>query len=234
MPVLTRIQGTTSQLLDIFIPDATVSTGAGRADVSSSTMTLSWYRSNQAAVSTQTLTTGTLGTWATSSMVQASSSLALGLYQISLPNGMFASGDHVTALLYGGPGTAPVPILIDLTTYALPVGVSSFTLPVGVSSFAIAVGVSSIAVGVNASTVSDKTGYELAAAERASIADRLLGRNVSSGGDGVRTVSEALYVLRNKVDVAAGIVYATDDATTAWSFTVSTLAGNPLVSIDPA
>ena len=118
MPVLTRIQGTTSQLLDIFIPDATVSTGAGRADVSSSTMTLSWYRSNMSAVSTQLLTTGTLGTWATSSMVQASSSIALGMYQISLPNGMLASGTHATGLLYGAPATAPVPIKIDLSTYA--------------------------------------------------------------------------------------------------------------------
>ena len=71
------------------------------------------------AVSTQLLAPGTLGTWATSSMVQASSSVALGMYQISLPNGMLASGDHATALLYGAPGTAPVPITIDLTTYAV-------------------------------------------------------------------------------------------------------------------
>ena len=119
MPHLTRAQGTVSQLVDIFVPDATVSTGAGRADVSSSTMTLSWYRSDMSAVSTQTLTTGTLGTWATSSMVQASSSVALGMYQISLPNGMLASGDHASALLYGAPGTAPVPITIDLSTYSV-------------------------------------------------------------------------------------------------------------------
>ena len=122
MPAYIRKTGVTSQVLDVFIPDATVSTGAGRADVSSSTMTLSWYRSNMSAVSTQTLTTGTLGTWATSSMVQASSSLALGMYQISAPDGMFASGTHVTALLYGAPNTAPVPIVVDLTTYAMNVG----------------------------------------------------------------------------------------------------------------
>ena len=105
-------------MVDIFVPDATVSTGAGRADVSSSTMTLSWYRSDMSAVSTQLLTTGTLGTWATSSMVQASSSVAQGMYQISLPNGMLASGSHATGLLYGAPGTAPVPITIDLSSYA--------------------------------------------------------------------------------------------------------------------
>jgi len=211
---LSRKIGVTSQLVDVFVPDATVSTGAGLANIIASTVTLSWYRSDQAAVSTQTLTTGTLGTWAASTMTQASSSLALGWYQISLPNGVFATGSHAAALLYGAPSMAPVPITVDLSTMAIPslgVSVSSLTLPVGVSSFAIAVGVSSFAIDVGVSSVSDKTGYALTTGERASIADKILGRNVSSGADGGRTVSEALYVLRNKVDATAGIVYATEE-----------------------
>ena len=54
------------------------------------------------------------------------------------------------------------------------------------------------------------------------------------GSDGGRVVSEALYVLRNKVDVSAGIVYQVDDATSSWAFTASTQAGNPIVAVDPA
>jgi len=96
-------------------------------------------------------------------------------------------------------------------------GVSSISIPVEVSSGTWLAGVST-----------------LTATATADAADKFLGRNVSSGADGGRTVSEALYALRNKVDLTAGIVYKTDDTTSSWAFTVSTLAGNPVVSIDPA
>jgi hypothetical protein len=77
---------------------------------------------------------------------------------------------------------------------------------------------------------------ELAADATAEIADRVLGRNVAGGSDGTRTVSEALYVLRNKTDIAAGTltVYQTDDATPAFTAAVTTTAGNPISQIDPA
>lgn len=320
MAAYSREVGSQNVYIGVFIPDATVSTGAGLANVSSATVSLSWWRNDMAAVSVQQLTTGTLGTWAASSMVQMNSTLALGWYGVSLPNAMFLSGSASIAHIYAAANMAPVPISFDLTTHAaqnvvnpvgvstitvgvnastvsglvgvstvtIPVGVSSIsvsvnastvsglvgvssvTIPIGVSSIStpvtassvtagvnvtsnanlvgvstltIPVGVSSLSVSVNASTVSglvgvstntDKTGYALTAGERASIADRLLGRNVSSGGDGGRTVAEALYVLRNKVDAGAGVVYMTDDSTSSWAFSVSTLAGNPIVAIDPA
>ena len=66
-------------------------------------------------------------------------------------------------------------------------------------------------------------------------ADKLLGRNVAGGADGTRTVSEALYVLRNKTAIAAGTltVYGTDDATPAFTAAITTAVGNPIDSIDP-
>jgi hypothetical protein len=73
----------------------------------------------------------------------------------------------------------------------------------------------------------------LTSGERDSVADALLNRNVSSGASSGRLVKEALYVLRNKVDAGIGIVYGTDDTTSSWSFTVSTQASDPIVSIDP-
>ncbi len=67
-------------------------------------------------------------------------------------------------------------------------------------------------------------------------ADALLGRNVAGGTNGVRTVSEALYFLRNKWEIVAGTlnVYGTNDSAIAWSSAVTTAAGDPISSSDPS
>lgn len=68
------------------------------------------------------------------------------------------------------------------------------------------------------------------------IADRVLARNVSGGSDAGRTVKQALHRLRNKVSIAAGTmtVTDTDDTTSSWTAAVTTAAGNPVDSVDPA
>ena len=240
---ISRQVGTTAEILQVFIRDATNTSSAGLANISSANVSFSWFRNDMAAASTGTCSTstGTLGTFTVSSLTQMSSSLMLGWYQFCPPDGLFVSGRSAALHLYGAANMAPVPIEIELTksnnqVYVSTVNVLGSVNPVGASTITIPVGVSSISVGVNASTVSDKGGYgvsSLTAAATAAIADKVLGRNVSSGADGGRTVSEALYVLRNKVDAGAGIVYATDDLTTAWSFTVSTQATDPIVAILP-
>ena len=60
----------------------------------------------------------------------------------------------------------------------------------------------------------------------AQIADKVLGRNIAGGSDGGRSVSEAFFVLRNKVSISGTTmtVYSTDDVTTSWQ---STLTANP-------
>jgi hypothetical protein len=70
----------------------------------------------------------------------------------------------------------------------------------------------------------------------AQIADKILGRNVAGSSDGGRTVSQALYFLRNRWVVSGGTltVYATDDSTASWTSTVTTSAGNPVTASDPA
>lgn len=77
---------------------------------------------------------------------------------------------------------------------------------------------------------------ELASTAANEIADAILARNVSGGSSAGRTVSQALHILRNKRAIAAGTltVYDTDDSTTSWTASVSTTAGNPIDSIDPA
>lgn len=81
----------------------------------------------------------------------------------------------------------------------------------------------------------------LATAERASIADAILDRDMSTGTDSgsttVRTARQALRFLRNKWAIAAGTltVYKEDDATSSWTAVVTTdAAASPIVSNDPA
>jgi hypothetical protein len=81
---------------------------------------LTWWRDNQAAVSSWTLTTGTLGTWAASTIVQVGSTSTLGMYQLALPDGLFASGSNAAAFLMSSTAAfAPVPFIIDLSSQIL-------------------------------------------------------------------------------------------------------------------
>lgn len=67
-------------------------------------------------------------------------------------------------------------------------------------------------------------------------ADALLGRNVAGGSSTGRTVSEALYVLRNKVAISGSTmtVYSTDDSTTSWSAALTAASGaSPISVVDP-
>lgn len=73
------------------------------------------------------------------------------------------------------------------------------------------------------------------------IADGLLDRNMATGSDSgsptVRTVRQALRLLRNKWAVSTGTltVYKEDDTTASWTGTAGTdAAADPVVSLDPA
>jgi hypothetical protein len=111
--------------------------------------------------------------------------------------------------------------------------------------------------GVVVATNNDKTGYAIgtgglttlsfaAAAQTeavisggftAAIVDKLLGRGVQGGSDGGRTVTEALFALRNKVlrVDALATVFATNDVTAAWTAALGTSNVSSFVtSVDPA
>lgn len=80
----------------------------------------------------------------------------------------------------------------------------------------------------------------LAADASVEIADTILDRNMATGTDSgsptVRTVRQALRMLRNKASISAGTLTVTkeDDTTASWTAAVTTAAGNPIDSIDPA
>jgi hypothetical protein len=80
-------------------------------------------------------------------------------------------------------------------------------------------------------------GVVIAAATMTSIADALLKRDWTAvTGEASRSALNALRLLRNKWAISAGTltVEKEDDATDAWTAAVSTTAGNPISSVDPA
>jgi len=80
----------------------------------------------------------------------------------------------------------------------------------------------------------------LTSAERNSVADALLNRNLATGTDSgsatVRTVRQALRFLRNKWSITGGTMTVTteNDATASWTAAVTTTSGDPVTAIDPA
>lgn len=77
----------------------------------------------------------------------------------------------------------------------------------------------------------------LAASAGQEIADEILNRDIAGGGSGdTRNVRNALRRLRNRVAIAAGVgtVYQENDITVAWTASITTAAGNPVVEIDPS
>ena len=82
-------------------------------------------------------------------------------------------------------------------------------------------------------------GVVLTAAERISIADAILDRDMATGTDSgteaIRTVRQALRSSRNKVSVAGGVLTVTkeNDTTASWTAAVTTTAGDPISAVDP-
>jgi hypothetical protein len=81
----------------------------------------------------------------------------------------------------------------------------------------------------------------LTSAERNSVADAILDRNMTTGTDSgsssVRTVRQALRFLRNKWQITSGTltVYKEDDSTSSWTSTLTGTAGaDPITTSDPA
>jgi hypothetical protein len=119
--------------------------------------------------------------------------------------------------------------------------------PVVVDNAAIAAAVwaaatrtlTAFAFSVTVGTNTDKSGYELTPTERTAIADATLGRDLSAVvGAASRSLLNAVRFLRNRWVLAIGgtlTVYQEDDATPAWTATVTTTPGtDPVTTVDPA
>lgn len=216
MALIQRQTGTASQKLLVFVNDATVSTGAGLANVVASSVTFAWARDDMSAVSSGTCTTGTLGTFGVSSFVQALSTNALGWYQFCPPDGVFLSGSSAFIHLSLAPNMAPLPLLIELTKTDNQHFMSSQTVSTTLNSLGVVMtdkagyGVSSVNTGVNVSSVNG-SGIVTSSAGVLNVSTQTIdkaGYGVSSVNTGVNVTS---VVGSAAVTSAAGIMAHTWD-----------------------
>lgn len=247
---LQRVIGTTSQILNVFVQDATVSTGAGLANIIGSSVSYSWFHNNQAAVSTGTASTaGAMGTYSTSAWVQVSSSNALGWYQFGAPDGLWATGDAVGIHFYGAPSMAPLPVEVELTrtndqqftsstvfsstniVQSVTNAVSTQTL-VG-TTFANVVQLYSQAAVTSASGILnvstqtiDKTGYSLGGTTMANIV-QIYSQPVVTSASGVLTVStQALAAGADNTGIANASSAAVAASTALYGTLAESYRGN--------
>lgn len=143
-------------------------------------------------------------------------------------SGDSAAADNLEAALDGTGGVTITAALTGNITGNLSGSVGSVTAGVSVAVGGIA-STSFAAGAIDAAALAASAGQE--------IADEVLNRDLAGGGSGnTRNVRNALRSLRNKAAIAAGTltVYQEDDATSAWTAAISTTAGDPISSIDPA
>jgi hypothetical protein len=97
----------------------------------------------------------------------------------------------------------------------------------------LTVGVSNIAPGSYSGVSVGVT--NILQSVRSQIADDLLGRDITGGASGGRSVTDALRPLRNRVLIEGSTmtVYTEDDSTSAWTASVSTVADVVVTGFDP-
>lgn len=157
--------GTTSKLDCVYI--TTLSTGAALTGATYSGVTISYFLSTGSTVTHASAVTMTLGTWVTLGFVQVDATNFPGLYQIGVPNGVFATASTNGFLsITGISGQAPCVVKYEVTGSDINDGVR-----LGLTALPnIAIGTTGQLATGNASgqttvaTNGDKTGYSLATA----------------------------------------------------------------------
>lgn len=251
----------TSQLVEFFIPDSSLSTGAGKTGLAFNTASLVayYYRSSAATSVAIPLATMTLGTWVSGGFIEIDATNMPGMYQLGIPNAALTAGvSKVIMMLKGANNMAPVAFEIQLTlqdpdlyaqldaithTGAVIPTVTNVTNDVGITQ----VGADkvwgsttrAITAGVTVTTNNDKTGYALTSGERDSVADALLNRDMLTNTavyTNRRSPANALRLLLNKWSITGTTitVYKEDDTTSAWTGTTTESVGaNPISATDP-
>ncbi len=115
---ISRVIGTTSQIVEVFILDTSSTTGGGKTGLVFNTSGLiCYYKRNTAASATAvSLVTATVGTWTSSGFKEVDATHMPGVYEIGVPNAALVTGaDTVTFMLSGATGAAPCLFEIELT-----------------------------------------------------------------------------------------------------------------------
>ncbi len=117
MAKLSLVQGTTSKMIDVFLPDSASTTGAGKTGLvyNSAAMSCYYYREGAGSWTAMTLVTATFGTWTSLGFIEEDATHAPGMYQIGVPNAALAAGAKSVKIYIFATGVSPVIAEIELT-----------------------------------------------------------------------------------------------------------------------
>ena len=119
MAKLTVKAGSTSRLEHVFILDSASATGAGKTALTNASITAFYFRPGDTTTTGRsiTLAAGTLGTWSSGGFIQVNATDMPGLYEIGIPNAIFAAGANHAVVMIKGTGIAPVLLEYELVAY---------------------------------------------------------------------------------------------------------------------
>lgn len=109
-------RGTTSKLVRIFVQDTSQTDGSGLTGLVYNSAGLSAYylREGDSSPTAITLVTATVGTFTSSGFKEVSSSNMPGVYELGLPDAVFATGNSTIVMLRGATNMAPVLLEFEL------------------------------------------------------------------------------------------------------------------------
>lgn len=111
--------GRTSQMVNIFVQNNSVTTGAGLTGLSNNSSNLigHFIRENDSASTPIAIVSAAIGTFTTGGIIEIESSAMPGLYQVGLPNAICSAGTSRWATVYyfGATNMAPSILEIELT-----------------------------------------------------------------------------------------------------------------------
>lgn len=148
-------KGTTSKLLQLFIQDASSTTGAGLTGLvfNSAGLTAYYYREGAASATAMTLVTMTLGTWTSLGFVVIDGTNMPGCYQLGIPDAALATGaNSVLVLLKGATNMAPLVLEIELVENVVKDAFDRLGAPAGASVSADVAAVKSDTGGIKTKT----------------------------------------------------------------------------------
>lgn len=117
MAKLTVKTGSTSRLEHVFILDSASTTGAGKTALTNASVTMHYFRPGDSTPTAVTLSAGTLATWTSGGFVKVQDTDMPGVYEVGIPNAVFAAGANHAIVMIKGTGIAPVVLEYDLVAY---------------------------------------------------------------------------------------------------------------------
>lgn len=117
MAKLTVKAGSTSRLEHVFILDSASTTGAGKTGLTNASVTMYYFRPADTTATSVTLSAGTLGTWSSGGFKEVDATNMPGLYEVGMPNAVFAATFNHSVVMIKGTGIAPVVLEYNLVAY---------------------------------------------------------------------------------------------------------------------